>query len=158
MDIGPGMGGLGVQRACGLHKSRAKAHPTSLEAKEEERLSFRTGKIPCRKALTTDSLFSEQTDKITFVAYTCFPEAFSSARGEEERILHLQLLLSEWVQYDICKYIFRHQAHFHLFRSVIDCMVWEWIPQKFLYSVVLPWYTHTAQNESASAVRSPCCF
>lgn len=86
------MGGLGVR---GLHRFRAKAHPTSLEAKEEELLSFHTGKIPCRKALTTARLSSERTNKITFVGYICFPEAFLSAWGEEERILHLQLLLSD---------------------------------------------------------------
>lgn len=95
MDIGLGMGGLGVRGACGLHRSRAKAHPSSLEAKEEELLSFHTGKILCRKALATASLSSERTNKITFVGYMCFPEAFLSACGEEEKILHLQLLLSD---------------------------------------------------------------
>lgn len=128
---------------------------------EEELLSFHACKIQCRKALATDTPSSQQTNKTTSVESVHFPEAFSLARVRRKGGFIYRccfqnkpsiVILSVNTSLGI-----RHLS-IYLETGDKDCLTWEWMLDKFVHSFLLPRSTCAVQNESESAVISPCCF
>lgn len=118
------------------------ANLTYLEVEEEEELlSFHACKIQCRKALATDTVSSQRTNKTTLVESVHFPEAFSSAgvkrKGgfiyrccfqNEPSIVILSVNTSLGI---------RHLS-IYLETGDKDCLTWS----EFLHSFLLPGTTY----------------